>query len=109
MRETLMEMMARAEDAWREYHEEGKVSCWELSERLEDDEEADYGVMKASIGFHPIFKKAFVKASWWESPTRWTLLRMDFDDGEWSIHVECQGGESELERTCFELVKEANR
>ena len=106
MRETVREMMARAEDAWKEY-EGGKMSTWELSEALEEEEGVDAGKFIASIGFHPIFKRAFVKASWWDSSTRWTLLRMDYD-GEWDIHVDCQGGESELERVCFELVKEAN-
>ena len=108
MRETVREMMARAEEAWREYHKGGKVSAWELSEALEEEEGVDDGKFTASIGFNPIFKEAFVKASWWDSPTRWTLLRIDFDEGQWDMHVECQGGESELERVCFELVKEAN-
>lgn len=107
MRDAVREMMARAKDAWREY-EEGNVSAWELSEALEKEEGTGDGKFHAGAGFDPIFRNAFVKASWWDSPTRWALARLDYCDGDWSIRVSSQGGESELERICFELAEEAN-
>ena len=107
MKETMRELMARAEEAWRKYHADRSVSAWELSEALEEEEEVYDGKFHASVGFDPIFKRAFVKASWWDSPASWTMLKLEFDD-EWRAHVSSQGKESDLERICFELIKEAN-
>lgn len=110
MKETVREMMARAEDAWREYHEDRTVSAWELSELLET-EDATYldanGSCRATIGFDPIFRDAFVRLFYWESAVKWAVIKMCFDKPfGWEMRVECQGGESELERVCFELMKE---
>ena len=107
MRETVKELMARAEEAWKKYHADKSVSAWELSEALEEEEEVDDGKFHASVGFDTIFKRAFVKASWWDSPASWVLLRMDYD-GEWDMHATCQGEESIVEKICRELVKEEN-
>ena len=111
MEEVVREMMSRAEDVWREYHGSRNVSAWELEERLDKEKgvEGEDGKFYVNIGFDPIFCNALVKASWWESSSRWVLLKMKYDGKEWSIHADCQGEESELERICFELVEEANQ
>ena len=113
MKEAVRDMMSRAEEAWKEYHVGRKVSAWELSERFEaertTEEWIEGGLLYLSIGFDPIFKKAFVKASWWDNPASWCLIRLEYDGREWDIHVSSQGKESECERICMELVEEANR
>lgn len=107
MKEGLRKMMARAEEAWREYHEGGKVSAWELSERLEEEEGIGDGEFRASIGFDPIFRNAFVKAFWWERPTRYCIARLCYSRPfGWELRVTCQGEQSEMERICYELVEE---
>ena len=113
MKEAMRDMMSRAEEAWKEYHAGRKVSAWELSERLEAEgtveARLDGGLLYLSIGFDPIFKKAFVQASWWDSPASWCMIRLEHDGCEWDIHVSSQGKVSECERICMELAEEANR
>lgn len=111
MREELKAMMARAEEAWREYHEDGKVSAWELSERLEAEGNVQLAagseVCDARIGFDPIFKDAFVRLFYWERPTRYAVAKLRyFKQFGWELRVTCQGEQSEMERICYELVEE---
>ena len=113
MEEVLREMMARAEKAWREYHEEKKVSSWELSERLEKEKpfklEADNGLVYIGTYFSPIFRRPGIKVCWWESPASYALILMKLGRMGWELDVMRTGRESECERICLELAMEERR
>ena len=112
MKETMLKLMTRAEEAWRENHVDKNMSAWELSETLEAEGTTEVrlgdGLLYLDMGFDPVFKVPSVQASWWEHPASWCIAKLEYDGCAWDIHVSAQGKMSEFERVCFELVKEAN-
>ena len=100
------------ESAYRDVMVDKVASSWDKMEELEAENSLEFnwtdkGHLEISLSFNAIFNRASVTVYWWEKPTSWAIICLLYD-GEWDMHVQCQGEESIVERICRELVKEEN-
>ena len=113
IKDVVKDNMNYLEAAYRDVMVDNVASGWDKQEELESQETLEFnwtdkGLFSVSLSFNPIFHRSVMKVWWWEKPTSWTFIVLRYD-GEWDMHVDCQGGECMVEEVCEELVEEANQ
>ena len=113
IKDVVKDNMGYMESAYRDVMVDNVANSWDKMEELESQETLEFnwtgkGSMTVSLSFNPIFHRSVMRVTWCEKPTSWAFIVLHYD-GEWEMHVACQGGESMVEEICEELIKEANR
>lgn len=113
IRDVVRDNMSYMESVFRDVMVDKVASGWDKMEELEEEDSLEFtwpgkGTLTVICSFNPIFHRSVIKVCWWKKATDFSFIVMRYD-GEWDMHVSCQGGESMVERVCEELVEEANQ